>query len=118
MLGLQIWLALPEADEEDEPSFEHHPKATLPAIAPSPGVRGRVLFGAAFGARSPIRHPSEPVLIDLELDGGASVELPGDIAERAVFAIAGDLAIADCDPGSNGAHGECQVGERQVGERQ
>ena len=94
MHGVQIWLALPDAHEDDEPSFEHHPEATLPAIAPSPGVTGRVLFGAAFGARSPIRHPSEPVLVDLELDAGATVELPADIAERAVFVISGELAIS------------------------
>jgi redox-sensitive bicupin YhaK (pirin superfamily) len=94
MHGVQIWLALPDAHEDAEPSFEHHPKATLPEVAPSPGVRGRVLFGAAFGARSPIRHPSEPLLVDLELEAGASVALDGDAAaERAVFVIEGELGI-------------------------
>ena len=33
MHGLQIWLALPGAHEDDPPSFEHHPAATLPASA-------------------------------------------------------------------------------------
>jgi redox-sensitive bicupin YhaK (pirin superfamily) len=93
MHGIQIWLALPDTHEDAEPSFEHHPQATLPEVAPSPGVRGRVLFGAAFGARSPIRHPSEPVLVDLELKAGATVELPTDAVERAVFVIEGELGI-------------------------
>ena len=93
MHGVQIWLALPEADEDAEPSFAHHPRDTLPEVAPAPGTRGRVLFGSAFGARSPIRHPSEPVLIDLELAAGAVIELPADPAERAVFVIEGELAI-------------------------
>jgi redox-sensitive bicupin YhaK (pirin superfamily) len=93
MHGVQIWLALPDAHEDAEPSFAHHPKATLPEIAPSPGVRGRVLFGAAFGARSPIRHPSEPVLVDLELGAGVTVTLPADAAERAVFVIEGEVGI-------------------------
>jgi len=97
MHGVQIWLALPDAHEDDEPSFEHHPKTTLPAIAPTPGVTGRVLFGAAFGARSPIRHSSEPVLVDLELEAGATVEVPAGIAERAVFVISGELAIKSSD---------------------
>jgi redox-sensitive bicupin YhaK (pirin superfamily) len=102
MHGVQIWLALPDAHEDDAPSFEHHPKVTLPAIAPSPGVRGRVLFGSAFGARSPIRHPSEPVLVDLEIDAGGEVELPGDAAaERAVFVIEGELDIAGDTLGSD-----------------
>ena len=99
MHGVQIWLALPEANEDDAPSFEHHPEATLPAIAPSDGVRGRVLIGAAFGVRSPIRHPSDPLLVDLRLDPGASIEIPAEvpadvpagIAERAVFVIDGEL---------------------------
>lgn len=95
MHGVQIWLALPDAHEDDAPSFEHHPQATLPAIAPAPGVRGRVLMGAALGARSPIRHPSAPLLVDLSLDAGATVELPAEAAERAVFVIEGELRIGE-----------------------
>ena len=30
--GLQLWVALPSADEEIEPSFRHHPAATLPEM--------------------------------------------------------------------------------------
>jgi redox-sensitive bicupin YhaK (pirin superfamily) len=93
MHGVQIWLALPESHEDAEPSFEHHPKASLPEIAPAPGVRGRVLFGDAFGARSPIRHPSQPVLVDLELDAGGAVELACHAAERAVFVIEGEVRM-------------------------
>src|SRR4051794_37484637 len=95
MHGVQIWLALPDAHEEDPPSFEHHPAQTLPAIAPADGVRGPVLLGAAFGARSPGRHPSDPLLVDLELAAGAALDIPGDTAERAVFVIEGELQIAD-----------------------
>jgi len=93
MHGVQIWLALPDANEDDEPSFEHHPEATLPAIAPAPGVTGRVLLGAAFGARSPIAHPSAPLLVDLQLAAGAVVELPADVAERGLFVIDGALDL-------------------------
>ena len=91
MHGLQIWLALPEANEDDAPSFEHHPQATLPAVAPAPGVTGRVLLGAAFGQRSPIIHPSQPMLVDLELAAGSRLTLPADVAERGVAVIAGDV---------------------------
>jgi redox-sensitive bicupin YhaK (pirin superfamily) len=95
MHAVQIWLALPDAHEDDAPSFEHHPAATLPVITPADGVRGRVLLGAAFGARSPVRHPSDPLLVDLELAAGAALEIPGDAAERAVFVIEGELRVAD-----------------------
>lgn len=93
MHGVQIWLALPDAHEDDPPSFEHHPEATLPAIAPAPGVRGRLLIGAAFGARSPIRHPSEPLLVDLQLDAGAALDVPAGVPECAIFVIAGELCV-------------------------
>lgn len=95
MHGLQIWLALPEADEDGPPSFEHHPAESLPQVAPAPGVRGRVLLGAAFGARSPIVHPSAPVLVDLELSAGAALELSADAPERAVLVIDGELEVGD-----------------------
>lgn len=94
MHGIQIWLALPDAHEDDAPSFAHHPAATLPAIAPAPGVRGTVLAGAAYGQTSPIRHPSEPLLVQLELDAGASVAIP-DAPERGLFVISGEAAIGE-----------------------
>lgn len=93
MHGIQMWLALPEAHEQDEPSFEHHPKATLPEIAPAPGVTGRVLIGAAFGKTSPIRHPSQPLLVALTLEAGAHLELDGAAAERGIYVIDGEVQL-------------------------
>lgn len=100
MHGVQIWLALPEANEEDAPSFAHHPQATLPEIAPGPGVRGRVLAGTAYGATSPLAHPSAPLLIDLALDAGARVAVP-EAAERGVFVISGTVRIGDVVVGAD-----------------
>ena len=91
MHGLQIWVALPDANEDDAPTFEHHPKATIPTIA-MPGATGCVLLGGAFGAASPIRHPSTPLLVELHLEAGASIELP-DAPERGVLVIDGALRI-------------------------
>lgn len=96
MHGIQMWLALPEANEHGEPSFEHHPKATLPEISPATGVRGRVLIGTAFGATSPIRHPSQPLLVGLTLEAGAQLELEAAAAEtmaRGVYVIEGELQV-------------------------
>jgi len=101
MLGVQIWLALPDAHEDDDPSFEHHPETALPAIAPAPGARGRVLIGSAFGARSPILHPSDPLLVDLALAPGTSIELAADVPERALFVVDGELEIGNERLGTN-----------------
>ena len=87
--ALQIWLALPEANEDDAPSFAHHPAATLPVIP-----HGRVLIGSAFGATSPIHQPGAPLLVDLELAPGERVAIP-EAPERGVVVIAGEIAIGD-----------------------
>jgi len=92
MHGVQIWLALPEANEDDAPTFEHISRDALPEIAPGPGARGRVLAGHAFGASSPLRHPSAPLLVDLELESGATIELP-EAPERGVFVVHGEAQI-------------------------
>ncbi len=94
MHGIQIWLALPDANEDDPASFEHHAQATLPEIAPAAGVTGRVLLGSAFGGTSPIRHASAPLLVDLRLAAGAHVVLPADVAERGLVVIDGALQLA------------------------
>jgi redox-sensitive bicupin YhaK (pirin superfamily) len=87
--GVQIWVALPEANEDDAPSFAHHPAATLPVVP-----HGRVLIGTAFGATSPIRHPSAPLLVDLELAAGDTVAIP-DAVERGVFVVTGEVAVGE-----------------------
>lgn len=96
MHGVQIWLALRDEHEDCAPSFEHHPASTLPAIAPAAGVRGRVLLGTQLGATSPVRHTSEPLLVDLELDAGASLSIPPAPAseERGLFVISGEVSLA------------------------
>ena len=94
MHGIQMWLALPLEHEDDAPSFEHHPEATLPAIAVGSNARGRVLIGSAFGVTSPIVHPSHPMLVDLELDAAAEVDMPS-AQERAVLVIEGSLQVGD-----------------------
>ncbi len=96
--GVQFWLGLPAEREQDAPTFEHHPEASLPPIAPAPAVHGRVLLGAAFGATSPILHPSRPVLVDLHLDRGASVDLPEGVDDLAVFVATGSFQLAGSAP--------------------
>lgn len=93
--GVQIWLGLPEQEEEGEPWFRHHAADTLPAIAPAEGVRGRVLLGEAFSARSPALHPSRPLLLDMQLEPGACLDLPHDGIEAAVFVIEGSIRFGE-----------------------
>ena len=69
--GLQLWSALPEADEEIEASFAHTPAERIPALERD-GARVRVLIGAAFGERSPVVPRSPTLYLDIALERGAA----------------------------------------------
>src|SRR3546814_3148541 len=54
---IQSWVALPEADEECEPSFEHYEVAQLP-VGDDGRVWMRLIAGAAFGLTSSVKTHS------------------------------------------------------------
>ncbi|MEZ4466787.1 MAG: pirin family protein [bacterium] len=68
--GLQVWVGLPSADEETEPSFHHHPPSDFPSF-PVEGATLRVLVGEAYGRRSPARTFSPIFYVDAQLAAGA-----------------------------------------------
>jgi redox-sensitive bicupin YhaK (pirin superfamily) len=93
MHGLQLWVALPAADEEIEPMFSHTPEHAIPRWAWG-GVQARVLIGSAFGVASPVRTRSPTLYLDLLLAPGASLALPPGLArERAVYALDADCQV-------------------------
>ncbi|MBR9805648.1 MAG: pirin family protein [Alphaproteobacteria bacterium] len=92
--GLQTWVALPDEDEDCEPSFEHHPADSLPEIDIT-GARIRVLAGEAWGKASPVKFPSPILYIALESKGGAELTLSSDLAEeRALYLVSGSADVA------------------------
>ncbi|ACG74786.1 Pirin domain protein [Anaeromyxobacter sp. K] len=88
--GIQSWVALPRAHEEDEPSFAHVAAEALPTLEEG-GVRLRVIAGAFAGARSPVRVLSETLYVDAALAAGARLEVPPDQEERAVLVASGEI---------------------------
>ncbi len=87
--GLQLWLALPEADEDAAPSFSHTPDTAIPRWARG-GVSARVLIGSAWGVTSPVPTRSPTLYLDLQLAAGSAVSLlPQWAEERALYAIDG-----------------------------
>jgi redox-sensitive bicupin YhaK (pirin superfamily) len=90
--GIQIWIALPKEHEEDVPSFEHHPAASLPERQ-GEGQRLRLVAGDAFGLRAPVRVFSPMFYLDAVLEAGAVTTLPDDAAERAV--AEGEVEVED-----------------------
>ncbi len=88
--GIQTWIALPRAHEETDPAFFHHPAESLPVIQ-SPGVWMRLIVGTAYGRKSPVATWSELFYLDVRLDRGAQMELPGEFSERGVYLVSGSV---------------------------
>lgn len=90
--GLQTWLALPDDKEEVDPVFENTAAMRLPEID-AEGVSGRVVIGAFSGLRSPVATASDTLYADLSLAPGASVKIPADAEERAIYTLEGEVSI-------------------------
>jgi redox-sensitive bicupin YhaK (pirin superfamily) len=93
MFGIQSWIALPQAHEETEPSFQHFAAATLPVIEDR-GMRARVIAGSAFGRTSPVDMLSQWLYAEVVLESGASAPLDPDHEERAIYVAQGEVDIA------------------------
>ncbi|CAN7413443.1 pirin family protein [Mesorhizobium sp. LjNodule214] len=91
--GLQTWLALPDGKEEVAPVFENTAALHLPKID-AEGVSGRVVIGALSGLRSPVTTSSDTLYADLRLTPGASVKIPADAEERAIYTLEGEVSIS------------------------
>jgi redox-sensitive bicupin YhaK (pirin superfamily) len=90
--GIQLWVALPLAQEEVEPSFVHTPSEAIPELRVG-DASVRVLVGEAFGLRSPVAALAPTLYLDVQLPAGGKVELPPLAAEMAVYAVDADLLI-------------------------
>lgn len=91
--GLQTWLALPDGKEEVAPVFENTAALRLPEID-AEGVSGRIVIGALSGLRSPVATASDTLYADLKLAPGASVKIPADAEERAIYTLEGEVSIS------------------------
>jgi len=91
--GIQTWIALPQEYEEIAPSFEHHPAATLPEFQAS-GVTMRLIAGSAYGRQAPTSVFSPMFYLAVELEPDATLELPDEHAERAVYVVEGEVEAA------------------------
>ena len=89
--GLQLWVALPDADEEMAPGFVHTPAAAIPVLEVG-GTVVRVLVGSAFGVDSPVAVRSPTIYLDIALQSGDALPLPL-ATERAVYVVDGAVQL-------------------------
>jgi redox-sensitive bicupin YhaK (pirin superfamily) len=90
--GLQLWLALPRAHEEDAPSFSHIPANAIPEVSRG-NVQVRVLMGSVLGLRSPVPTFSNTLYLDVQLAPLGRWTLNENSQELAVYSVDAPLWI-------------------------
>ncbi len=93
VFGLQMWVALPRAEEESAPRFTHHDRQALPLIEDE-GRTIRVVTGSYDGVAAPPSSAWETVLVDARLQPGARLPVTPRYDERAIFVADGQVDVA------------------------
>ncbi|HEX7666490.1 MAG TPA: pirin family protein [Polyangiaceae bacterium] len=97
--GLQLWVALPIAREDCEPTFAHHPKVTLPSFRVD-DAEARLVVGVSHGHTSPVIVDWTMFYLDCRLPGNGTLRVTNEHAERAAYVVEGNV---ECDGGTFGA---------------
>lgn len=92
--GLQMWVALPVAEEQGEPGFWHYPSNTLPTIKRE-GMALQVLVGHALGRESPVKTLHPTLYVAGRMASGKAFTIDPDYTERAVYVVSGELVIEE-----------------------
>ena len=90
---IQTWVALPEKNEEDNPSFNNYTADQLPVFTES-GVWMRLIAGNAFGLRNNVQTHSPLFYLHAVLQTGAKFGLPKEHAERGIYIAKGSIEVA------------------------
>lgn len=90
---IQTWVALPEKDEEQAPTFENYQPEALPVFTEK-GVWMRLIAGDAFGLRNKVQTKSPLFYLHVVLDAGATFTMPQGHAERALYVAKGSVEVA------------------------
>lgn len=89
--GLQLWLGLPEVDEQVAPAFLHYPAGDIPSVRVD-GVSVTVIMGSAYGLQSPVRTFADTLYVEARLSAGQALATP-KAEELAVYVVSGWISI-------------------------
>lgn len=90
---IQTWVALPEKDEEAEPSFKNYQASELP-IYTDTGVWMRLIAGNAYGLSNQVKTHSPLFYLHVVLIKGAKFGLPHEHSERGVYIARGSVEVS------------------------
>jgi redox-sensitive bicupin YhaK (pirin superfamily) len=89
---LQTWVALPEKDEEANPSFNNYKEEELPVFTDK-GVWMRLIAGNAYGLQNQVKTLSPLFYLHIVLEKGARFGLPSGYSERAIYVVKGSVEV-------------------------
>ena len=89
---IQTWVALPEKDEESDPSFENYQPEQLPVFKDT-GVWMRLIAGDAYGLKSNVKTHSPLFYMQVILDQDVRFGLPKGHSERGVYIVQGSVEV-------------------------
>ncbi len=93
---IQTWVALPEKDEENNPSFHNYTPDQLPVFTDK-GVWMRLIAGDAYGLGNKVKTNSPLFYLHVVLQQNASFGLPKGYAERGFYIVKGTIALSGKD---------------------
>ena len=90
---IQTWVALPEKDEEDNPSFHNYTPDQLPVFTDK-GVWMRLIAGNAYGVGNKVTTNSPLFYLHVALQPKASFALPQGYTERGFYIAKGSVEVS------------------------
>lgn len=85
---IQTWVALPEKDEETDPTFENYSPAELPVFTDN-GVWMRLIAGNAYGLRNDVKTHSPLFYLHVVLEKDTRFPMPSGYEERGLYVVKG-----------------------------
>jgi redox-sensitive bicupin YhaK (pirin superfamily) len=96
---IQTWVALPEKDEEADPSFENYKEEKLPIFTDT-GIWMRLIAGEAYGLKNSVRTHSPLFYMHVILQAGTRFGLPSGHTERGIYIAKGSVEVSGITYGS------------------
>ena len=93
MAGFQLWVNLAARDKMIAPTYRDVAPADVPVLALPGGVSVRVIAGEALGVAGAVSRPTtEPLVLDITLPPGTSIDVPVPAGHNAfVYAFGGTV---------------------------
>ena len=90
---IQTWVALPEKDEEADPSFNNYTPDQLPVFTDH-GIWLRLIAGNAYGLRNEVKTNSPLFYLHVMLQKDITFGLPKEHSERGLYIAKGSIEVA------------------------